>query len=40
MHATLTTQYTREEVELALKQMAPLKFSGLDGFNQDFYKTY
>lgn len=39
MNEVLTKQFMREEVEAALKQMAPLKASILDGFNPDFYQT-
>lgn len=40
MNSLLAVTFTREEVEKALKQMAPLKFPGLDGFNPNFYQTY
>lgn len=40
MNSSLTKQFTREEVKLALKQMVPLKSLGLDGFNPVFYQTY
>lgn len=40
MNSSLSTTFTKEEVELALKQMAPLKSPGLDGFNPSLYQTY
>lgn len=42
MNRLLTAEYTREEVERALKQMEPLKALGLDGlpplFSQQYWK--
>lgn len=40
MNNYLTSPFLKEEVEMALKQMAPLKSPGLDGFNISFYQTY
>ena len=37
---TLTSEFTAREVELALKQMAPLKASGPDGMPQLFFQKY
>lgn len=36
----LVEQFTRSEVELTLKQMAPLKAPGLDGMPPIFYQYY
>ena len=40
MNAKLTGPYTREEVECAIKEMAPLKAPGPDGMPPPFYQTY
>ena len=40
MNAKLTAMYTVEEVELAIKEMAPLKAPGPDGLPPLFYQTY
>lgn len=40
MNSELTREFTRAEVELALKQMAPLKSPGPDDFNPSFFQTY
>lgn len=40
MNVSLAATYTREEMETTLKQMAPLKSPGLNGFNPSFYQTY
>ena len=40
MNAKLTTMYKVEEVELAIKKMAPLKALGSDGMPPLFYQTY
>ena len=40
MNSKLTAIYTMEEVELAIKEMAPLKAPGLDGMPPLFYQTY
>ena len=37
---TLTSEFTAREVELALKQMAPLKASGPDGMPPLFFQKY
>lgn len=40
MNSNLAATFTREEVEMTLKQMAPLKSPCPDGFNLGFYQTY
>ena len=40
MNAKLTAPYTGEEVQYAIKEMAPLKAPGLDGMPPLFYQTY
>ena len=40
MNASLTAEFTALEVELALKQMAPLKAPGPDGMPPLFYQSY
>lgn len=40
MNDSLTAHYIREEVEMTLKQLAPLKAPGPDGFNPSFYQTF
>ena len=40
MNTKLTGPYTREEVECAIKEMAPLKALGPDGMPPLFYQTY
>lgn len=40
MNNTLLAIFTKEAVEAALKQMAPLKSLRLDGFNHGFYQKY
>ena len=40
MNSKLTTMYTIEEVELAIKEMASLKAPGPDGMPLLFYQTY
>lgn len=40
INAELLKQFTKEKVELALHQMASLKFLGLDGFNPSFFQKY
>lgn len=40
MNAELTKQFTKQEVKIALKQMAPMKLPRLDNFNPSFYQTY
>ncbi|XP_050242446.1 uncharacterized protein LOC126691441 [Quercus robur] len=40
MNEALTCPYSREEVEVAIKQMAPLKASGPDGMPPLFYQTF
>lgn len=40
INLNLNKDYTREEVEVTLKQMSPLKSPDLDGFNTDFYQKY
>lgn len=40
MNATFIKKYTKQDVEVASKQMAPLKSLGLDSFNPSFYQTY
>lgn len=40
MNSDLTVEFTREEIEKALKQMVTPKFSSLDDFNPRFYQTY
>ena len=40
MNSKLTAIYTMEKVELAIKEMAPLKALGLDGMPSLFYQTY
>ncbi|XP_042965938.1 uncharacterized protein LOC122299618 [Carya illinoinensis] len=40
MNSYLTKQFTRIEVEAAIKQMAPLKSPGPDGFGACFFQKY
>ena len=40
MRATLARPFNVEEVECAIKDMAPLKASGPDGMPPLFYQTY
>ena len=40
MNSKLTAMYTMQEVELAIKEMAPLKAPGPDGMPPLFYQTY
>ena len=40
MQADLARPYTVEEVERAIKEMAPLKAPGPDGMPPLFYQTY
>ena len=40
MNDMLTTEFHIEEVEVALKQMAPLKALGPDGMPPLFYQSY
>ena len=40
MNAKLTAMYIVEEVELAIKEMAPLKAPGPDGMPLLFYQPY
>ena len=40
MNQSLIKQFTREEIEVALKQMNPTKSLGLDGMLAIFYKKY
>lgn len=40
MNNSLTKSFTKEEVEVALKQKAPLKSLGPNGFNSSFYQSY
>ena len=40
MRGFLSTQYTAEEVQVALFQMGPTKASGPDGMNALFYQKY
>ena len=40
MNSKLTAPYKAEEVELAIKEMAPLKAPGLNGMPPLFYQTY
>ena len=40
MNAKLIRPYTEQEVEVALKQMAPLKAPGPDGMPPAFYQSY
>ena len=40
MNASLTSEFTALEVEVALKQMAPLKAPGPDGMPPLFYQSY
>lgn len=40
MNEALMKCFTKEEVEAALHQMAPLKSPGSDGLNPNFYQTY
>ena len=40
MNTTLTTTFTVDEVEKALKQMEPLKSPGPDGMPPLFFQTY
>ena len=40
MNSKLTAPYKAEEVELAIKEMAPLKATGPDGMPSLFYQTY
>lgn len=38
MNEDLLAKFAKEEVELILKQMEPLKFSGPNGYNHGFYQ--
>ena len=40
MNIALMCPYSREEVEVAIKQMAPLKALGPDGMPPVFYQTF
>ena len=40
MNQCLIKQFTRDEIEAALKQMHPTKSPGLDGMPAIFYKKY
>ena len=40
MNEVLTSPYVREEVDVAIKQMAPLKASGLDSMPPLFFQTF
>ena len=40
MNASLTSEFTALEVEVALKQMAPLKAPGPDDMPPLFYQSY
>ena len=40
MNSKLTAMYTMQEVELAIKEMAPLKAPRPDGMPPLFYQTY
>ena len=40
MNENLTKPYVREEVDVAIKQMAPLKAPGLDGMPPLFFQTF
>ena len=40
MNEKLVANFTIEEVEVALKQMAPLKAPGLDSMPPLFYQSY
>lgn len=40
MNATLNADFIINEVEVAIRQMAPLKASGLDGMPSLFYQNY
>lgn len=40
MNSILTQTITREEVEMALKHMDPMKFPRLDGFGACFFQKY
>ncbi|GMJ05748.1 hypothetical protein HRI_004244000 [Hibiscus trionum] len=40
MNSRLTSPFTREEIDTALRSMAPLKASGLDGYPALFYQRY
>ena len=40
MNSNLTAPYTAEEMEIAIKDMAPLKALGSDGMLPLFYQTY
>lgn len=40
MNNSLLVTFTKEEVEMALRQMAPLKYPGPEGFNLGFYEIY
>ena len=40
MNTTLTAPYKAEEVEIAIKDMAPLKAPGPNGMPSFFYQTY
>ena len=40
MNDVLTKPYVREEVEVAIKQMAPLKAPDSDGMPPLFYQTF
>lgn len=40
LSTSLSASYTLDEVEIALKQLPPLKSPGPDSFNPNFYQTY
>ena len=40
MNVALSKPFVREEVEVAIKQMVPLKASGLDGMPPIFYQNF
>ena len=40
MNEVLTRPYVREEVDVAIKQMAPLKAPGLDSMPPLFFQTF
>lgn len=40
MNNSLTSPFLKEEVEMTLMQIAPLKSPELDGFNLSFYQSY
>ena len=40
MNSNLTRDFTKQEVDLVLKEMAPLKASGLDGMPPLFFQSF